>query len=108
MRTERKEHRKLRGGKGKIVTYTTTMWLRKWFFFGEPNQKQLIKLVFEPFASVGKHEHIFDSEIYFTFNRRILFNGRKHWFPINICWKGQSHSVVNDSSEPGNLYALKF
>ena len=106
MRTERKEHRKLRGGKGKIVVYTT--WLRKWFFFGEPNQKQLIKLVFDPYSSVGKHTHTDDSEIYFTLNRRVKFNGRKYWFPINVCLRGHSHSAVNDSNEPANVYAMKF
>lgn len=106
MRVKREEHRKLRGGKGKIVTYTT--WLKKWIFFGEPDKKQAIKLVFDPYSSVGTHKHEFDSEIYFTFNRRIRFNGKKHWFPINVCLKGHSHSAVNDSSESGNLYAMKF
>lgn len=106
MRVKREEHRKLRGGKGKIVTYTTK--LKKWIFFGEPDKKQVIKLVFDPFASVGWHWHTEDSEIYITFNRRVRFNGRKHWFPINVCLKGHRHMAVNDSNEPAKLYALKF
>jgi len=106
MRTERKEHLKLRGGKGKIITYTT--FLKKWFFFGEPDKKQAIKLVFTPYASVGWHWHTKDTEIYITFNRRVRFNGRKHWFPINVCLKGHKHKASNESNEEAKVYALKF
>lgn len=106
LRTERKVHRGLRGGKGKVVTNTT--WLKRWIFFGKPDSLQAITLDFDPFASVGKHMHTTDIEIYITFNRFIRFNKWKFWSPINICLKGHEHCAQNLSNENARVYALKI
>lgn len=107
MRFTREEHANLRGGEGCIVTYTAV--LKRWLVFGRPSpKKRAIKLVLEGYASVGKHRHTKDSEIYFTFNRKIRFNGKKHWSPINICLRGNSHSAENIGERDANIYAFKF
>jgi hypothetical protein len=103
----REEHIGLRGGEGLITTYTRVV--RKWILFGGPSpKKRAIKLVLSEGAWIGRHKHTDDSEIYITFNRNVLFNGRKFWTPINICKKGRTHSAKNTSKKDATIFAFKF
>ena len=105
--TTREEHVGLRGGEGLVTTYTRG--LNKWILFGGPSPKmRMIKLVLSSGAWIGRHQHTYDSEIYITFNRNVMFNGRKYWCPINICRKGKWHSATNTSQKNATIYAFKF
>ena len=105
LRRERNEYLRLKGGRGRVVTYTT--WLKKWVFFGEPDKLQLTTITLKTLATVGKHRQTADMEICITFNRNIRFNGRKQWRPISICRKGRFHSIQNLSEVSAKVYSLK-
>ena len=107
MRFTHEMHANLRGGVGYVVTYTAV--LKRWIFFGGPSpKKRAIKLVLKGYASVGKHRHTEDSEIYLTFNRKVRFKGQKRYCPINVCLRGNSHSAENTGGVDANIYAFKF
>ena len=105
--TTREEHVGLRGGEGLVTTYTRG--LNEWILFGEPSpKKRVIKLVLSSGASIGRHQHTYDSEIYITFNRSVTFNGKRYWCPINICKNGKWHSAANNSKKNATIYAFRF
>lgn len=103
----REEHIGLRGGEGLVTTYTRVV--RKWILFGGPSpKKRAIKLVLSGNAWIGRHQHTDDSEIYITFNNNVTFNGKRYWWPINICRRGKMHSACNNSRKDAVIYAFKF
>ena len=101
------EHRELRGGVGKVTTYTRAV--RRFIFFGRFTEKfRLIKLILHEESSIGEHVHDSSNELYITFNRNIRFNNNKSWRMFNLCRKGKSHSAQNLSTKEATIFAVKF
>ena len=98
----REIHRNLRGGKGIITTHTYVFW-----FFGR--YVQFAILTFDCGSHIGWHDHLYQDEIYITFNRSIRFNQSEKWHFFNVCKSGQKHCANNLSFDfPANVYAIKF
>lgn len=96
----KEKHENLRGGDGFVTTYTSVIFLRG-------KKIKLILMKMYPNSSIGLHQHVDDSEIYFTFNRHVGFGLKKKKF-FNYCPKDGTHSASNLSDRWATVFAIKF
>lgn len=59
-----------------------------------------------PRATIGSHQHLYEREVYFTFNKAVRFSGTQRFF--NFCRKGKAHSAENLSWKEARMWAVKF
>ncbi|MBC6315779.1 cupin domain-containing protein [Listeria grandensis] len=95
----------LKDGEGKV----------KFFNFLHPedmtNCRLMSKMVLQPKTSIGEHTHIDETEYYYILSGTgmVIDNGEKRRVSTGdlvVTKNGEAHSVVNDGTEPLEIFAM--